>query len=381
MQSRHELAEVVREYAEQLHTAHPQGAHALRTLRAIALCRTAALGGHVCRCTRCQHVHPAYNSCRNRHCPKCQSTQRERWVRLRAAELQHLGGCFHLVFTMPHQLNALCLSHPKPMYDALFAAAAATIAALGRNPKFLGAQTGMVAILHTWGQQLSLHPHLHCIVPAGGLTLRRKWKSARGHGKYLFPQKAMAAVFRAKYLCEATERLAAEKQIIPQHIRRAVLHSPWVVYAKAPLRGNEQIIEYLGRYSHKIAISNHRLREVNNAQVRFAYKDYRHGGAPKEMTLSAVEFLRRFCLHILPAGFRRIRHFGFLASRNKAVVTEPHRAELLRIKALPWQELCNHQPLRCPRCGGLTLQIIQTITPSRGPPLIIKARNLNTNSQ
>jgi hypothetical protein len=367
------MAEVIGSSAEAFVREHPQSAHVMRTLSALVRCRTAALGGHVSRCKHCGRTHPHYNSCRNRHCPACQGTNRERWVLLRAEELRHVGGCFHVVFTLPPEFHALCITHPKVMYDALFKAAADTIAGMGRNPKWLGAATGMVAVLHTWGQQLSLHPHLHCIIPAGGITIRGKWKQARGKGKYLFPQQAMATVFRAKYMAEATVRLQKEGKTIGQDVRKAVMHKPWVVYARSPLRGNAQLIGYLGRYSHKIAISNHRLREVKDGQVTFSYKDYRRAGVSNRMTLTSTEFLRRFCMHILPAGYRRIRHFGFLANRVKGPVIERQKAGVERIKAMDWKELCRvymgYDPDKCPRCGKKELEIIQTMQPMRGPPL------------
>jgi hypothetical protein len=378
MRPRHEVAEVIRSSGEALLGQHPQSAHVMRTLSALARCRTAALGGHVSRCKSCSRIHPHYNSCRNRHCPKCQNTERERWVLLRAAEMQHLGGCFHVVFTLPAEFNPLCIRHPKQMYDALFRAAADTIAAMGRNPKLLGAEPGMVAILHTWGQQLSLHPHLHCLIPAGGITIRGNWKPLKGKGKYLFPQKAMAAVFRAKYMAEVTARLQKQGITIAQDLRKAVMQKPWVVYAKAPLSGPGQIIEYLGRYSHKIAISNHRIQSIENGQITFAYKDYRQAGTRKEMTLTQVEFLRRFCLHILPSSYRRIRHFGFLATRKRAPVMEMQKMELLIIKRMDWKELCRRylgfDPDKCPRCGKSNQEIIQTILPERGPPLFGPSR-------
>jgi len=229
----------------------------------------------------------------------------------------------------------------------------------------------MVAVLHTWGQQLWLHPHLHCIVPGGGITKGGKWKQAKNKGKYLFPTQAMAIVFRAKYLAA----LRASGVVIPQKIAKAVMSKNWVIYAKQPFSTPKTVVEYLGRYTHKIAISNHRLESIDNGMVSFAYKDYKHSGAKKTMTMEATEFLRRFCLHILPAGFVRMRHYGILASRNKRIdlnIAKAHfKMEPWEVLKLSWIEIAETKlgikPNTCKECGG-ELSIIQIINPKRGPP-------------
>ena len=371
MRPRHELAHIIEQYGQGFVKQHPQPAHHLRTLKALAQCRTAALGGHVSACTSCGTIGIAYNSCRNRHCPKCQGTQKQKWLLLRAAELPP-NGCFHVVFTLPHQLNEWCMHHPAALYNLLFAAAWQTIAALSRNPQFLGADTGMVAILHTWGQQLSLHPHLHCIIPAGGVTMKGRWKKARANGKYLFPKKAIQSIFRAKFMAAFTRWSKANQQPIPQHMRKQLIGVPWMVHAEAPLRGSGQIIEYLARYTHKTAISNHRLVAVENGQVSFRYKDYRTAGRQKTMTLSADEFLRRFCQHILPAGFRRIRHYGLLSNRNKSKILGWVKSKSRAIKLMDWKQICirylGFNPDQCPHCNQPTMTTILTLEPRRGPP-------------
>lgn len=292
-----------------------QNSWQLRTLNAIALCRTQALGGHIDMCSNphCHKIHISYNSCRNRHCPKCQGEKREEWIKARESELFNTS-YYHVVFTLPQELNYMCLLHTADMYNLLFKTAWSVIKDFAANKKFLGAKTGMISILHTWGQNLSLHPHLHCIVPGGGITSSNNWKTVRGKGKFLFPVKAMSTVFRARFV----EGL--RNKVPPNDIDfNALFENPWVVYCKKPFFGPEQVIEYLGRYSHKIAISNHRIKTLENQSVTFSAKDYRKGGAKHNITFTDQEFIRRFCLHILPKGFTRIRHFGILSSTLKKV--------------------------------------------------------------
>ena len=342
-----------------------------KTLRAIALCRTAALGGHVDRCNDCAKESISYNSCRNRHCPKCQAVNREKWIMAREAELLPVP-YFHLVFTIPEVFNQLLPKYAHEVYSALFAASWQTVSAFASDEKHLGAKPGMVSILHTWGQQLWLHPHVHSIVPGGGITPSGKWKNARGKGKYLFPKRAMSLVFRAKFMAELRKRMT-----VPQYIAKKAFATKWVVYAKRPFATPKTVVEYLGRYTHRIAISNHRLTEVNDRTVSFSYKDYRHGGKKKMVTLSGVEFLRRFAWHVLPKGFVRIRHYGFLASRNKTTLLNLAKTELGQGKweklDLTWQEIAteklNINPSICPHCKKGILIRIKTLAPYRGPPL------------
>lgn len=253
----------------------------LRTLDAVRRCRTASLGSHADGCTSCGHLRISYNSCRNRHCPKCQGKQREAWIQAREVELLPVP-YFHIVFTLPDTLNRLCLFKPDILYALLFKTAWSVLNSFGHDAKLLGAQTGMISILHTWGQTLTLHPHLHCIVPGGGLTKTGTWKHAKSDGKYLFNVKAMGKVYRGRFI-------AALKEQLPQQMTKEVVNAlykhNWVVYAKRPFRGTQSVVEYLGRYTHKIAISNHRIKNTAEGKVSFAYKDYRHGGVKKEMKL------------------------------------------------------------------------------------------------
>ena len=318
MRPQYEVAQIIRDYGDGFVQKWQPLFHHQRVLNALKICRTAELGGHVERCTNasCNHERIAYNSCRNRHCPKCQTTNRERWILARKADVLNCT-YFHVVFTLPQQLNTFCLKYPKELYTILFQASKETLFAFGNDPKHLGAQMGAISLLHTWGQNLSLHPHVHLIVPGGGFTKQNQWKSSATNGDFLFPVRAMAKVYRGKFM-ELFLQMAKEKSIsIPIELRQQLYAKNWVVYAKKPFKNADNVVEYLGRYSHKIAISNHRLKSISNGQIQFTYKDYAHGSVQKRMTLEADEFLRRFCMHILPPKFVKIRHYGFLASRVK----------------------------------------------------------------
>jgi len=286
---------------------------------------------------------------------------------------------FHIVFTLPHELNELAISHPKAVYNALFRASWQTIDTFAKDPKHLGAKTGMTAVLHTWGQNLSLHPHLHCIVPGGGIDEKGEWKipkrsakKSRRKVKYLFPKEAMSKVYRAKFMASLRKQIP-----IPQHIAKEIMNKDWVVYAKRPFASPKQVIEYLGRYTHKIAISNHRLINIDKGKVSFKYKDYRASAITKTMTLDAVEFIRRFSQHVLPHGFPRMRHNGIIASRNKTKELNLARKNLGQrpwIKAnISWEQIAkkrlNFNPNRCPRCKQNKLEVIAVILPMRGPPV------------
>ena len=313
---KYEVADVVNLFGDEFRKNHtPLGQH-LRVLNAIAKCRTAALGGHLDVCNACGHQRMAYNSCRNRHCPKCQGTNRERWILARQDDLLPTS-YFHVVFTLPELLNIWCLNYPEQLYNMLFKASSYCVETLAADPKHLGAKMGMVAVLHTWGQQLWLHPHVHCILPGGGITKAGHWKPCRSKGKYLFPGKVMGAVFRGKFMELFKAFCRTENITLDSNFVNSIYAKPWVVYAKQPFMGPKQVIEYLGRYTHRVAISNHRIKSVADGKVAFSFKDYRNGGQQKTMAIEGCEFLRRFCLHVLPRGFRKIRHYGILASRAK----------------------------------------------------------------
>ena len=289
----------------------------LRTLSALKKCRTSALGGHIDACDECGNISISYNSCRNRHCPKCQGKNREQWIENRETELLPVP-YFHVVFTLPEVLNKTALHEPKMLYDILFESAWETLQTFGKNKNL---QMGMIAVLHTWGQNLSLHPHLHCIVPGGGVDESGAWKNIRSDGKFLFSVKALSKVFRAKF-CEKLKANLKDKFNENQEneyekIRQSLWEKPWVVYAKKPFGSPKSVVEYLGRYTHKIAISNQRIRKIEAENVTFDYKDYRQKGIKKQMVLSHEEFIRRFAMHILPKRFVKIRHYGLLSSTWK----------------------------------------------------------------
>lgn len=340
----------------------------LRTLDAIRRCRTASLGGHVDLCTNCHHTRISYNSCRNRHCPKCQQIQRERWIQAREAELLP-ATYFHVVFTLPDALNKLCLFEPAKLYKILFDTAWSVMKSFAADPKHLGAETGMISILHTWGQNLSLHPHLHCIVPGGGI-IHERWKHAKADGKFLFPAKALSDVFRARFV----NALRRTFKGIDRTFYNQLFKTNWVVYAKRPFGGPKQVVEYLGRYTHKIAISNHRLFNVTSDEVTFRYKDYRDESKSKMMTLSSTEFIRRFSLHILPRGFMRIRHYGILSSSRKLKTIPLIHYQLNSIYVVApkkdWKQISQDlgfNPECCPVCKQLTMITVLSFD-RRGPP-------------
>ena len=287
--------------------------HQQKTLRAIEACRTAALGGHIDACDECGNISISYNSCRNRHCPKCQGHKRKAWIQQREADLLPCA-YYHVVFTLPAPLNTLALQQPAMVYDVLFRSVWLTLKQFGTTA---GLHLGMIAVLHTWGQNLSLHPHLHCIVPGGGIDEKGRWQRQMRSNKYLFAVKALSKVFRAKYVQRLRQSGIEDKQLL-----ESLFQNDWVVYAKRPFGGPVQVIEYLGRYTHKVAISNHRIQTVTDKEVSFSYKDYKAGGAVKLMRLSNEEFTRRFAQHILPHRFVRIRHYGILSSTCNNIIAK-----------------------------------------------------------
>jgi len=331
----------------------------VRTLSAIKRCRTVALGGHIDHCANCDYLQLSYNSCRNRHCPKCQGHKKEQWIQQRQADLLPIN-YYHVVFTLPDTLNQYALLYPKKVYAILFKASWQTIEAFSKDKKWVNAKMGMIAILHTWGQNLSLHPHLHCIVPNGGINKQGKWKTGNPKGKILFPVKAMSKIFRGKFIY----LLKKEIPEIPYNFYPTLYKHNWVVYAKQTFGGPKQVIEYLGRYTHKIAISNHRIISINNNRVTFKYKDYRQAGKSKTMTLSQSEFIRRFALHILPKRFVRIRHYGILSSYWKREKLKNLQQSLNYTPVIKTIQTKNHQ---CPKCKSYSLKTIFEFD-ARGPP-------------
>jgi hypothetical protein len=329
-----ELAEVVRHFGSAFLQAYGASLSLVQktVLRALALCRTSALGGHLERCDNpdCSFQRPAYNSCRNRHCPKCQSLAKARWIAARQQQLLPVV-YFHVVFTLPEAIARLALQNKAVIYNLLFQTTAATLRSIAADPKHLGAEIGFFAILHTWGQQLVHHPHLHCVVPGGGLSPDgQRWIACRRSNKsgqhFFLPVQILSARFRHLFrnalfdvfqqgqLSFFGDLAGLSNPSAFRHWLQAASHRPWVVYAKRPFGGPAQVIDYLARYTHRVAISNHRLLKIDDGRVSFRWKDYRHGGVEKILSLEAIEFLRRFFLHVLPSGFVRIRYFGFLAN-------------------------------------------------------------------
>lgn len=335
-----------------------------RTLLAIKKCRTQALGGHIDACTCCKKIHISYNSCRNRHCPNCQGHKQEQWIQSRVDELLNVP-YFHVVFTLPSEFNRFCLLYGKQVYNALFASAWKTIKAF--SGKELGVTPGMIAVLHTWGQNLSLHPHLHCIVPNGGVTKAGYWKRGKQGKKFLFSVKAMSSMFRAKFIAE----IRKQQLPVPQKTYDKVFKKNWVIYAKKPFGKPAYVVEYLGRYSHKIAISNHRILAINKTkkQVTFSAKDYKKDGRKTTINLSTKDFIKRFQLHILPKGFTKIRHYGFLSSSWKKEKLPRLQACVLNKPFAPITKIKQPKTYlkRCPSCKKGELITLLTFD-CRGPP-------------
>jgi Putative transposase/Transposase zinc-binding domain len=369
-----EVAEIIRRCGTRFIETHRAWltAQHLRVLRAIERCRTAALGGHLDRCAACGHRAISFNSCRNRHCPKCLTHARDQWLAERERELLPVGYA-HVVFTLPHALAGLALQNKRVVYDLLFHASAATLLEVARTPKYLGAALGFLSVLHTWGQTLLHHPHVHCVVPAGGLSRDgTQWVHARP--AFFLPVKVLSRVFRGKFVAGLRVAFRAGTLTMPSDLQRlntesafaawlrTLFRHEWVVYAKPPFGGPIHVLHYLARYTHRVAISNHRLVAVTDDEVTFRWKDYRHGSQVRLMTLTAEEFLRRFCLHVLPKGFVRIRFYGFLAPRCRTEALRRCRHALdmnpPSVPAASADETCPSVSLPpCPHCGGMMVPV------------------------
>jgi hypothetical protein len=386
LRPRVEVADILRAYGETYQARHFLSAQQRAVLRRLATCRTAALGGHVDACAGCGFRRISYNSCRDRHCPKCQALKRAHWLETRLERVLPVPH-FHVVFTLPEALKPLLLRNQRALYELLFRAAAQALLALAADPKRLGAQLGVTAILHTWGQNLLFHPHLHCVVTGGGLTADgRRWRATRPN--YLLPVQPLGKLFRGKFLAGLKELYQAERLELGGRVealadRRAfaqwldrLYQQKWVVYAKRPFARAEHVFRYLGRYSHRVAISNARLVSMDDGQVCFRWKDYADGHRLKVMRLNAEEFVRRLLLHVLPKRFVRIRHYGLLASRNVATKLARCR-ELLGAPPVPpkppaaktWTDWLMAwtatDPRCCPRCQGpLTRQALLSTVPT-----------------
>lgn len=373
-----EVADIIRQYGGsfiQRNRSWLTWLH-LRVLIAIECCRTATLGGHLDRCSGCGHEVISYNSCRNRHCPKCQTNARDKWLAERSKELLPVS-YVHVVFTLPHELSWLALQNKKVVYDLLFRASAATLLEIAADPKHLGAEIGFLSVLHTWGQNLLHHPHVHCVIPSGGLSLdHQHW--IRPRYAFFLPVKILGRVFRGKFVTGLKHAFGEGQLVFPGSLQplarekafhaflRPLFRQDWVVYAKRPFGGPEHVLQYLARYTHRVAISNHRIVSVADGKVTFRWKDYAHGGKQRKMTVDAEEFLRRFMLHILPRRFVRIRFSGFLANRRRKQLL-PLCRELLESNPHPNSPVPRGTDAKptstwlCPHCGG-AMVVIEKLT-------------------
>ena len=333
MRPQYELADVIRQFLPSM-DRKKLPIHHQRTLSALERCRTAALGGHIDQCDGCGHLRISYNSCRNRNCPKCQGMNKEMWI-IQQEDMLLPIAYFHVVFTIPQELNELCLHQPKFMYDLLFRSAWHTLRTFASDPKWLGAKSAATMVLHTWSQTMMLHPHVHCIVPNGGLAKTGntfKWQfpkrsNGKRQGNFLYPVSAMKKVYKGYFLSELKKIIENGTLPLPPNFptgynykkwKDLLYRKDWVVYTKKPFAGVKHVVNYLARYSHRVALTNHRIKKIAEGQVIFEYKDYKDGGKKKPMSLKGGDFLRRFCLHILPKGFRKIRQYGFLSNSTKA---------------------------------------------------------------
>ena len=352
------MAQVIENFQYELTAQRTLTTYQLKALDALQKCRTSYMGGHIEACEGCGEIRIANNSCRNRHCPQCGAIDKEKWVMAREEDLLPVR-YFHVVFTVPDKLNKLFLRNQAAMFNLLFTSAWSVLNSFGNSKKWIGGKIGATAILHTWGQNLRFHPHVHFIVPAGALMANGKWKNSRNRGKYLFKVEQLSNVFRARFT-EQLRKLHTEKVIMGK-IPGGLFHKNWVVYAKLPFGGPDQIIRYLGRYTHRTAISNERIIDVDNRQVTFSWKDYKKGYKKQTTSLQGSEFLRLFCMHILPPGYTRIRHYGFLSSASKRKSLSTIRKSL-KVKEKkkddprPWQKIAFERmgikPGICKNCGS-----------------------------
>lgn len=375
-----EVADIFRSHGPAYREAHKLPLRHLRAMRAIEICRTTHLGGHVYECDHCGQLKISYNSCRNRHCPKCQSLDKERWIEERKKDILPTH-YFHTVFTLPEKLRPLALRNQNVVYPILFKAVSETVRELTQDPKHLGAEVGFIAVLHTWSQTLMDHPHVHCIVTGGGLSPDGKeWIPCKE--EFFLPVKVVSRLFRGKFLAYLKEAYEKERLFFPDNMTESAFkamlkdlyNQEWVVYCKPPFQDAQTVMEYLGRYTHRVALSNDRLVGFEDDQVTFQYRDRNDHEAVKQMTLHAFEFIRRFLLHILPDGFVRIRHYGILSTRNR-------KTKLVQCKNLlgvhestdcpekeGWEDFLTRitgiDPRVCPHCGRGKLVLKEVLNPS-----------------
>jgi hypothetical protein len=386
-----ELQDIFEQYGKSYTATHKLPSHHQKVIDCIESCRTSVLGGHVDECDNCDYTHISYNSCRNRHCPKCQTLSKERWIEDRKQDLLPVQ-YFHVVFTIPDIINPVALQNQKIVYTILFKAVSETLLELAGDKKYLGAQIGFTSILHTWGQNLMHHPHIHCIVPGGGLSECNKWVNSRD--KFFIPVKVLSRKFKGKFLHNFKKAYedgalkfygSMENLTLEQDFRSMIntLYSrEWVVYCKEPFKGPEHVVEYLGRYTHRVAISNNRIISAENGKVTFKWRDYKDKNTEKLMTLSATEFIRRFLLHVLPNRFVKIRHYGILGNRNrktKLSLSKRLTGARLRISTAKKSveemmlKLTGRDITKCPRCDCGRLQRTKNFTKQGiSPPINTK---------
>ncbi len=362
-----ELQEIFEKHGAEYCHCHALSPDQGKAMRAITNCRTARLGGHIDVCPACGYARPSYNSCRNRHCPKCQAFAKERWIENQKYDLLDVA-YFHVVFTVPAELHPLFFQCDRAMYDLLFRAVAETLSQLASDRKYLGARIGFTSVLHTWGQNLGFHPHIHCIVPAGGLTPAMQWRNSRK--KFFIPVKVLSRKFRGKFLA-LLQQAPDIAGILDRGVVGCCYLKEWVVYCRPPFKDAACVVEYLGRYTHRVAISNSRILSAADGKVTFKWRDYKDGNRWKIMVLSAAEFIRRFLLHVLPKGFMKIRHYGILGNRDKArrlkfcklltgtrITEKPVlSAEELLLKII------GRDPRLCPACGHGRIEFYMNLPP------------------
>lgn len=373
MRPQFEVAQIIDRFGSQFIEQCQPNSFAVRTLDALQKCRTSALGGHKDACDCCARERISYNSCGNRHCPKCQANKQALWAEDRMNDALDVK-YFHVVFTVPEALNPICLLDSKRFYSAVFECAWSVLQTFGYS--HYGVESGAICVLHTWGQNLSLHPHIHCIVPAAGLTLKGNLKHITKNGKYLYPVPMLSSVFRGKLLEKIKQQLKQNKQL-PQYqsLLDVLWKKPWVVYCEPPLGNAQQIVKYLGQYTHRVAISNHRIQNIDESGVSFWYKDYKDNSKKKLTKLPGVEFLRRFCLHILPRRFVKIRYYGILCTKQKkqlkplqAKKPEPKVKETAQERIV---RLTGFDRYQCPFCKTGTMHTVELLPRIRSPTNVL----------
>ena len=382
-----EVQDIFIKYGEEYMNKHRLTLVQHKAMSAIQKCRTSQLGGHIDVCESCGNTQISYNSCRNRHCPKCQSLAKERWIYKQKSNLLSIGH-FHVEFTIPAILNLIVYQNQRQLYTLLFKAVAETLSELSSDKKYLGAKLGFTSVLHTWGQNLMHHPHIHCIVPGGGLSSLGKWVSSKK--KFFIPVKVLSRKFRGKFLYYLKQLYYQNKLEFHGNQKYLSIHDEfenllsslyskeWIVYCKPPFKNASYVVEYLGRYTHRVAISNNRIVSIENGNITFKWRDYKGKGKCKLMTISADEFIRRFLIHILPNGFMKIRHYGLLGNRNKTtkliickqltntpILPKENISALELIKKLLGKDLS-----KCPHCGSKKLS--RFVIPCKSPPTTIK---------